>query len=71
MAKRTKPSPVALPVLAVDLGGTKVAVALVDPRGRVLSRADEPVDTATPNGPVDQIVRMARAMRSERDFAAA
>ncbi|HEY0594078.1 MAG TPA: ROK family protein, partial [Thermoanaerobaculia bacterium] len=47
------------------------AVALVDPRGRVLSRADEPVDTATPNGPVDQIVRMARAMRSERDFAAA
>ncbi len=69
MAKQTQPS--SLPVLAVDLGGTKVAVALVDPRGRLLARADEPVDTSGPEGPVEQIVRIARGFREKRDFAAA
>lgn len=45
------------PVIAVDLGGTKVAVATVDGRGSVRTRAVEPVDTADVVG---QIVRMAR-----------
>ncbi len=71
MAKPRKPSPPPLPVLAVDLGGTKVAIALVDARGRVLARADEPVDTSAPEAIVEQIVRIARTLRAKRDFGAA
>ena len=40
-------------VIAVDLGGTKVAVAAVDERGKVRGRVEEPVDAT-----VDQIVRL-------------
>lgn len=48
-------------VLAVDLGGTKVAVAAVSARGSVRGRVTEPVDTSSTNAPVEQIIRMARA----------
>jgi glucokinase len=44
-------------VIAVDLGGTKVAVAFVEPRGRIRARSEEPVDTADP---IEQIARMSR-----------
>lgn len=44
-------------VIAVDLGGTKVAVATVDPRGRLSDRVEEPVDTSDVIG---QIVRLSR-----------
>lgn len=44
-------------VIAVDLGGTKVAVATVDPRGHVSDRVEEPVDTSDVIG---QIVRLTR-----------
>ncbi|HUP48158.1 MAG TPA: ROK family protein [Thermoanaerobaculia bacterium] len=47
-------------VLAVDLGGTKVAVAVVTSRGAVRNRITEPVDTSSPRAAVDQIVRLAR-----------
>lgn len=47
-------------VIAVDLGGTKVAAAVVDARGRARGRVEEPVDTSSVNAPVDQIVRMVR-----------
>jgi glucokinase len=48
-------------VLAVDLGGTKVAVAVVSARGSISGRVTEPVDTSSTNAPVEQIVRLARA----------
>ena len=48
-------------VLAVDLGGTKVAVALVSSRGAIRDRVTEPVDTSSATAPVEQIVRLARA----------
>lgn len=48
-------------VLAVDLGGTKVAAAVVTPRGAVRNRVTEPVDTSSANAPVEQIIRIARA----------
>lgn len=48
-------------VLAVDLGGTKVAVAVVSSRGAIRDRATEPVDTSSTDAPVQQIVRLARA----------
>lgn len=47
-------------VVAIDLGGTKVAVASVDARGRVRGRVEEPVDTSSPKAPIEQMVRLAR-----------
>ena len=46
-------------VLAVDLGGTKVAASVVTSRGAIRGRISEPVDTASPEAPIEQIVRMA------------
>lgn len=71
MPKSRKQSPSPLPVLAVDLGGTKVAAALVSVRGRILSRVNEPVDTSSAEAAVEQIVRIARALRSRSEFSAA
>lgn len=48
-------------VIAVDLGGTKLAVALADARGRLRRRVVEPVDTSSGTSVLDQIVRMVRA----------
>ncbi len=42
----------AQPVLAVDIGGTKTAAALITPEGRIVSRAQEPTRQ---NGPQDGI----------------
>ena len=47
-------------VIAVDLGGTKVAAAAVSARGAVRRRMEEPVDTSSANAPIEQIARMAR-----------
>ena len=52
-------------VLAVDLGGTKVAAAVVTARGTIRGLVTEPVDTSTPDAAVDQIVRLARAVGDE------
>lgn len=71
MPKSRKQSPSPLPVLAVDLGGTKVAAALVSVRGRILARVNEPVDTSSAEAAVEQIVRIARALRSRSEFSAA
>lgn len=47
-------------VLAVDLGGTKLAAALVNPDGKVLARKSVPVDGSSALAPVKQIVELAR-----------
>ena len=52
-------------VLAVDLGGTKVAAAVVTARGSIRGRVTEPVDISSPHAAVDQIVRLARAAAHE------
>lgn len=44
-------------VIAIDLGGTKIAAASVNARGQVRDRIEEPVDATT-----DQIVRIAREL---------
>jgi len=46
----------AMPVLAVDLGGTKIAAALVDAKGKLRNRIEEPVEKSDP---IAQIVRIA------------
>jgi len=49
-------------VLAVDLGGTKLAAALVDRAGRVSSLKSVSVDTSSALAPVSQIVELAREL---------
>ncbi len=59
------------PVLAVDLGGTKVAAALLTPRGEILERSVEPTCQEGPEPGIRQILRMLRALveRSSLDFS--
>jgi glucokinase len=47
-------------VLAVDLGGTKVAVALVDRNGKLLRRLSASVDVSSSLAPVKQIAKLAK-----------
>lgn len=46
-------------VIAVDLGGTKVAAASVSARGALTHRIEEPVDTSSAGATVAQIARIA------------
>src|SRR5579862_5519551 len=43
---------------AVDIGGTKIAVGMVDDNGRVLTRAQSPTDSQNYSASVDTIVHM-------------
>ena len=45
---------------AVDIGGTKIAVGIVDDNGRVLARAETPTDAAQYSNGLAAIVRMLR-----------
>jgi glucokinase len=58
-------------VFAADLGGTKLACALVTRAGRIVVRCAERVDASTRLAPVAQIARLARELRREHAFVAA
>lgn len=59
-------------VFAADVGGTKIAAAIVDRDGKVVARKTEPIDASTRLAPVKQIVRLARELsRGKHNFAAA
>jgi glucokinase len=45
-------------ILAVDLGGTKIATALISTRGKILSQNEEPTSQEGPQAGIDQIVRL-------------
>ncbi len=47
-------------VLAIDLGGTKLAAALVDRKGNVLRRESVDVDRSSAFAPIRQIVQLAK-----------
>ena len=51
-----------MPVLAVDLGGTKIAAAVVDSRGAIRNRIEEQVEKSDP---IAQIARMAEGKEFE------
>jgi glucokinase len=51
-------------LFAADLGGTKLAVALVTNAGRIVARASEPVDGRSPGRVIDQIVRLAGELKA-------
>ena len=46
--------------LAIDLGGTKCSAAVIDRRGKIVSRRTVPVDVSSPSGPLWQIVQLAK-----------
>jgi glucokinase len=47
------------PIVAMDIGGTKIAAGVVDRRGTIRRRVEEPVD-----GSVDQIVRIIESLEA-------
>jgi glucokinase len=49
-------------VVAVDLGGTKLAAALVDSRGRMSKQTILAVDTSSSTAPLRQIVQVTREL---------
>jgi glucokinase len=49
-------------VIAVDLGGTKLAAALVDSRGQMAKQTILAVDTSSSLAPVNQIVKVTREL---------
>jgi glucokinase len=53
-------------VLAVDLGGTKLAAALVDRQGKVLCRESVSVDGSSALAPVHQLVQLAKEWAAEK-----
>ncbi|PYU49990.1 MAG: hypothetical protein DMG53_03970 [Acidobacteria bacterium] len=54
-------------VLAVDLGGTKLAAALVDRAGNVSIQQSVPVDASSALAPVRQITELARELTGRED----
>lgn len=53
-------------VLAVDLGGTKCSAAIVDRKGKIITRRTEPVDITSSSAPVLQMIRLARDLAAGR-----
>jgi glucokinase len=52
--------------LAVDLGGTKCSAAVIDRKGRIVSRRTVPVDLSSPSGPVSQILQLAKGLVGDK-----
>ena len=53
-------------VLAIDLGGTKLSVAVVNRSGKIVAGDTEPVDTSSTNAPIWQMARMAEGIAESR-----
>ncbi|HKU20786.1 MAG TPA: ROK family protein [Terriglobales bacterium] len=58
-------------VFAADLGGTKLAAALLTTKGKFLARKTETVDKSSTMAPVEQICRMAREVSGRTKIHAA
>lgn len=57
-------------VLAADVGGTKVAVALVTSQGDIVARARQATDLAGPEAVADQVAQMTRTMTGQDQLQA-
>lgn len=57
------------PILAMDLGGTKLAVAVISPQGELLAHVQEPTCQDGPQAGIEQIVRLARALLESPNIA--
>lgn len=58
-------------VFAADLGGTKLAAALLSREGKFLARRTEAVDLSSATAPVEQICRLARELAGKSRVSAA
>lgn len=54
-------------VLALDVGGTKIATGVVDESGRLVSRFQEPTEGSSAEALYGQVVRLLRAARNDAD----
>ena len=45
--------------LAIDLGGTKCSAAVIDRKGKIVTRRTAPVDVTSVSGPIFQLVQLA------------
>jgi glucokinase len=54
-------------VLAIDLGGTKCAAAVVDRAGRIVRKRRVEVDVSSPSAPISQIVQLAKDLAGDRN----
>lgn len=57
-------------LLAIDLGGTKVAAAVISAHGDILSRAQEPTNQMGPKQLTEQMARMLRSLLKNSDLTA-
>lgn len=64
-----EPDPSASHVVGVDLGGTKIAVALADLSGAVLAKTEEPTERAGGDSVIRQIARLARETAAQAGVA--
>lgn len=60
----------AVAVFAADVGGTKVAAALVSREGKFVARKSEAVDLSSARAPVEQICRLARELAGKTKIQA-
>jgi glucokinase len=58
-------------VLAIDIGGTKIAGAVVDRRGRIVRHVALPVDCGRPGGAIRQCLDLARILAAPHNPQAA
>ncbi|HEY5820534.1 MAG TPA: ROK family glucokinase [Propionibacteriaceae bacterium] len=56
--------------IGIDIGGTKVAAGVVDDRGEILERLQEPTPSHSPQAVEDAIVRAVRELRSRHRVVA-
>jgi glucokinase len=59
------------PTIGVDVGGTKIAAAVVDTDGNVIARRQVPTDSDEPGAIVSALVKVAREMKAAAPAAAA
>ena len=56
-------------ILAVDIGGTKIAAAAITVDGRILTRRMVPTLQKGPESGIDQIIRLLEALKVETNVA--
>lgn len=61
----------ASPTIGLDVGGTKIAGAVVDPEGAILAKRQVPTESQEPNSIVAAIVKVARELKAAAPAAVA
>jgi glucokinase len=62
---------VSAPTIGLDIGGTKIAAAVVDEAGEIIARRQVPTESSEPEAIVSAMVKVARELRAAAPAAAA